>query len=101
MLARKRFCAHNYQLKALDSVQTWKLLKKFHQNFIIGIYFLNHDPNIKVFVKLFSKSLQGVACSSEAGVRERRPPGQQAELVRGDGVPRFYVGYKKAVATIT
>ena len=38
-------------------------MKKFHQNFINGIYFRNHNSNIKVFVKLFSKSLQGAGRS--------------------------------------
>ena len=80
----RRFCILYYCTSpiTLDSVQTWKLLKKFHQNFIMGIYFLNHNPNIKVFVKLFSKSLQGVG---------RRPTVLRWRRV-WDGVPRFYVG---------
>ena len=75
--------SHICQLKTLDSVQTWKLLKKFHQNFIIGTHFLNHGPNIKVFVKLFSKSLQGVGRSPTVLCWRYRV---------WDGVPRFYVG---------
>ena len=63
---------HKCQLKTLDSVQTWKLLKKFHQNFITGIYFLSRYPNIKVFVKLFSKSLQGCGDSVPTVLRQRR-----------------------------
>ena len=100
---------NNCKLKTLDSVQTWKLLKKFHQNFVTGIYFRNHNPNIKVFVKLFSKSLQGVGrsptvfvgagCGTESHgfMLAAQGVGQRPTVLCWrhrvwDGVSRFYVG---------